>query len=335
MGILIVDDSEVFRAMTSYLLEEAGYKELLLCESAEDAFEATGFNHPETTATDIELILLDINLPGVSGLEACDLFSRHPVFCDIPIIIISGVGSIDGLDAAFSAGAIDFITKPPGRTELLARVRSALRLNNEISKRKARENELLILNQRLEEMNEALEKLSATDSLTSLPNRRIFNEFIQKEWLREQRTQRPFSVIMIDIDHFKNYNDHYGHLEGDSCLQKVAITLQSCISRAGDLLARYGGEEFVAVLPNTDKKGALDIADALHEHIKELQLPHAKSPVSANVTISIGIASVIPDQGTAPKNVIAMADEALYKAKKSGRNRTVTVANYSSDLATE
>ncbi len=333
MGILIVDDSLVSRTLIADLLTEAGHKNLLLCDSAEEAYLATNFNDPDLAMTDLDLILLDINLPGISGLEACHHFSQHPVFCDVPIIIISGIGHIEGLDAAFSAGATDYITKPPSHTELLARVRAALRLKREMDQRKEREAELLILNHRLEEMNQELEKLSVTDSLTGLANRRSFNEFIHREWLREQRTQSPFSVIMIDIDHFKRYNDHYGHLEGDTCLQKVAITLQGAISRAGDLLARYGGEEFVAVLPDTDKEGAQEIATILHAQIDKLKIPHANSPVSGHVTISIGIACVIPSQGMAPENVLAMADEALYKAKKAGRNQSVLASNYSSDVS--
>jgi PleD family two-component response regulator len=153
--------------------------------------------------------------------------SDHELFCDIPIIVISGADHLDGLEAAFTAGATDYITKPPSHTELLARIRSALRLKTEMNQRKAREEDLLVLNDRLAEMNRELERLSTTDSLTGLANRRSFNEFLSREWLREQRERQPFSVVMIDIDHFKNYNDHYGHLEGDICLQKVAWALQA------------------------------------------------------------------------------------------------------------
>jgi two-component system chemotaxis family response regulator WspR len=323
MSILIVDDSLVSRTFISDLLYEFGYEDLLLCDSIEDAYRKISFHAPERAASDLDLILLDINLPGKSGIDACRELSGHAVFCDVPVIIISGSDYLDGLDAAFSAGATDFITKPPSHTELLARVRAALRLRAETNQRKAREADLLILNERLAEINQELERLSVTDSLTGLANRRFFNEYLHREWLREQREKQPFSVIMIDIDHFKKYNDHYGHLEGDVCLQKVSWALQGALCRGGDLLARYGGEEFIAILPHTNGKGAAELAAAFHTRVRELAIPHVASPVSSNVTVSVGIASIIPTQGISPTQVIAMADEALYQAKQSGRNRSV------------
>jgi diguanylate cyclase (GGDEF)-like protein len=322
MSILIVDDSLVSRTFISDLLNEVGYTELILCESIEEAYKTIGFDDQETTSTDLDLILLDINLPGKSGIDACQEISEHDLFCDIPIIVISGADHLDGLEAAFKAGASDYITKPPSHTELLARIRSALRLKKEMNQRKAREEDLLVLNDRLAEMNRELERLSTTDSLTGLANRRSFNEFLSREWLREQREQQPFSVIMIDIDHFKSYNDHYGHLEGDVCLQKVAWALQSALCRPGDLLARYGGEEFVAILPHTELQGAVELAESLHQRIHELELEHEDSPVSPNVTVSVGIASVIPNQSISPSQVVAVADKALYAAKQAGRNQS-------------
>lgn len=327
MSILIVDDSLVSRTFIGDLLIEFGYEELNLCESVEEAYQVIGFDDAGRTATDLDLILLDINLPGKNGIEACREISRHPVFCDVPVIIISGADYLEGLDAAFAAGAVDYITKPPSHTELLARVRSALRLKTEMDQRKAREADLLVLNQRLAEMNRELERLSVTDSLTGLANRRSFNEYLHREWSREQRTQLPFSVIMIDIDHFKRYNDRYGHLEGDVCLQKVSWALQSALCRGGDLLARYGGEEFIAILPHTDEQGAADLAKAFHARIRELAIPHDASPVAPIVTISVGLASVIPNRSLSPAQVVAMADEALYQAKQFGRNRSVTAVS--------
>jgi PleD family two-component response regulator len=223
MSILIVDNSLVSRTFISDLLNEVGYAELILSDSIEDAYKTIGFDNPETTATDLDLILLAINLPGKSGIEACREISEHEFFCEVPIIVISGTDHLDGLEAAFSDGATDYITKPPSHTELLSRIRSALRLKTEMNHRKAREEDLLVLNERLADMNRELERLSTTDSLTGLANRRSFNEFISREWLREQREQQPFSVIMIDIDHFKKYNDRYGHLEGDVCSQRVSM----------------------------------------------------------------------------------------------------------------
>ena len=326
MGILIVDDSLVSRTFIGDLLSEFGYKDLTLCESVEEAYQAIGFYDPQRPASDLDLILLDINLPGKSGIEACREFAGHAAFCDVPVIIISGADHLEGLEAAFSAGAIDYIIKPPSHTELLARVRSALRLKSEMNQRKEREADLLVLNERLAEANRELERLSVTDSLTGLANRRAFNEYLHREWLREQRTRRPFSVIMADIDYFKKYNDHYGHLEGDVCLQRVSWALQSALCRSGDLLARYGGEEFIAILPHTPAQGATELATAFHSRVRELQIPHCQSPVASSVTISVGIASVIPSQAMSPSQLVAMADEALYQAKQDGRNQVVAAS---------
>lgn len=323
MSILIVDDSTVSRTFISDLLTEVGYTDLVVCASVEEAYQCIGFNEPDRVETDLDLILLDINLPGKSGIDACRVFSAHEVFCDVPIIIISGIDYLEGLESAFSAGATDYITKPPSHTELLTRVRSALRLKTEMNHRKAREEDLMVLNARLAKMNLELERLSVTDSLTGLANRRSFNMFLSREWLREQRSQQPFSVIMIDIDHFKNYNDAYGHLEGDVCLQKVAWVLQGALCRAGDMLARYGGEEFVAIIPHADLTEATELATTFHSRIRELALPHKDSPVASTITISIGIASVIPNQDLTPTQVVDMADNALSLAKQAGRNQSV------------
>lgn len=326
MSILIVDGSMASRIITAGLLKEVGYADcdLTLCGSVEEAYQTIGINEPDRAETDLALILLDIDLPGESGFDACRSFSRHDVFCDVPIIMTIPVAQLESLDSAFSAGATDYIITPPNRTELLAKVRFALRLKTEMNRRKAREEDLMVLNERLAELNREVERLSLTDHLTGLANRRFFNELLNREWLREQRGQQPFSVIMVDIDHFKRYNDHYGHLEGDVCLQKVAWALQGALCRAADALARYDGEEFIAILPHTDMRGATELAAAFHARVRALGLPHGESPVSSSVTISIGIASVIPNQRLSPSQVVAMAEEALCRAKQAGRNQSKT-----------
>ncbi|MCY7331940.1 MAG: diguanylate cyclase, partial [Pseudanabaena sp. CAN_BIN31] len=160
-----------------------------------------------------------------------------------------------------------------------------------------------------------------TDGLTQVPNRRCFNERLQIEWQRSLREQQSLSLILIDIDYFKLYNDHYGHQAGDHCLIEVAQTAEKQIKRPADLFARYGGEEFVVILPNTDMTGAIAVAELIQQSIHELKIPHAASKVSPNVTISLGIASLIPSDDISPEAIIAIADHNLYQAKQQGRDR--------------
>lgn len=171
----------------------------------------------------------------------------------------------------------------------------------------------------LEEANDKLLKLSVLDGLTKIANRRNFDETLEKEWFRSCRTKHPLSVIIFDIDFFKLYNDHYGHLAGDECLKKIAQTASSCIHRSCDLAARYGGEEFVFLLPNTPLDGAIKVAERIRHSIENLELEHEKSP-KKKVTCSVGVATLTPDKELAPTEIVALADKNLYKAKNSGRN---------------
>ena len=175
--------------------------------------------------------------------------------------------------------------------------------------------------QKLDTANQELQRLSALDGLTGIPNRRRFDEAMQIEWRRNARTASPLSVAMIDVDWFKQYNDHYGHLAGDDCLRKIATTMQNALKRPGDMLARYGGEEFVAILPSTPLSGGLLIAQNLRDSVRQLGLLHEYSGEEKIVTVSIGVAAITPDYVATPALLIAAADEMLYKAKTSGRDQ--------------
>ncbi|MES2662854.1 MAG: diguanylate cyclase [Pseudomonadota bacterium] len=172
-----------------------------------------------------------------------------------------------------------------------------------------------------------------TDELTGIPNRRYFDHYFQREWLRCYRIQAPLSALFIDIDHYKKYNDFYGHHEGDQCLIKLAHALDSQVLRPSDLVARWGGEEFVVLLPETDSLGAIQVAEALHQEIKNLAIPHEESPIAPYVTISIGVASIIPNIDSLPIQFLRAADEALYEAKSSGRNRSHSIDLTEEDVA--
>lgn len=176
----------------------------------------------------------------------------------------------------------------------------------------------------LEEANSMLERISNHDGLTAIPNRRSFEHFYELEWRRACRERKWISVVMIDVDYFKSYNDHYGHLAGDQCLKRIAQALQ-VLNRPGDMVARYGGEEFVAVLAGTDEREAAHMAELMRSRVTELQLPHEHSSIASHVTISLGLASEIPEAGSNALNLILKADQALYLAKSRGRNRVETV----------
>lgn len=174
----------------------------------------------------------------------------------------------------------------------------------------------------LREANQLLEELSYLDPLTGIGNRRRFDERLAHEWKRSTRTRAPLSVVMIDIDFFKAFNDTYGHQEGDECLRMVAATVVDGLSRSGDSAARYGGEEFVVVLPATDRRGAVKVADTLRTRVAELGIRHSASQAAKVVTISCGVATVVPDPSIEVTELVRLADEALYRAKQAGRNRT-------------
>lgn len=187
----------------------------------------------------------------------------------------------------------------------------------DISERKKLENELI-------EANKKLETYSYQDGLTGIANRRLYESTLESEWTRALRSQQPLSMIVIDIDHFKAYNDFYGHIEGDECLQQVAIALNDITTRSTDLCARYGGEEFVLFLPNTEKASAIALAEKARLAISELKIPHGASSSGDIVTISAGVSTVVPEKGVAPSSLFNITDKMLYQAKQNNRNCVIS-----------
>jgi len=247
-----------------------------------------------------DLILLDIMMPEMDGYEVCKHLKEDTKTMHIPIIFITAMSDADDEYRGFELGGADYITKPFNPKLVRARVESQLRL-----KRKT----------------DLLEKLSSIDGLTEIPNRRRFDEAVDNEWSRSRRAQSNISLVLIDIDFFKQYNDRYGHAAGDKCLQKVAKTLSNTVRRPADFVARYGGEEFVVILPEIDHESALLMANKLKESIFQLELPHEASQVSQYVTISLGLATTIPKGDQNHENLLETADKYLYEAKSSGRNQ--------------
>lgn len=464
--ILAVDDATLNLKVLQGLLSPAGYKVTFATGGKQVLKRVEGVKP--------DLILLDWMMPEMSGLEVCQCLKQSAETSHIPVIILTASHELEHLMQAFECGAVDYMTKPFRRDELLARVRTHLELNqlrkqaqvqaawegilrqivqdihasinlqdildttvqaiqrflkadrvmvyrwcdpqgcelmaiagneaepticlhqtgclhlegnpypmpmveqqeialaepstidtddhfgqiHEELRLPIYQNELLWgglvvrhsrlfpgwmqsekemlsliaqqlaisiqhagLHQRLREVNQELHRLSNTDGLTQVSNRRCFDHRLAQEWQRSQREQQPISLILCDIDYFKQFNDTYGHPSGDTCLVAVAQALQQCLKRPADFLARYGGEEFVVILPNTDLKGAIDVTHQMQRAVADLAIPHMAHPTSAQVTLSFGITSVIPEFLTDTQDILNRTDQALYDAKRAGRDR--------------
>lgn len=257
-----------------------------------------------------DLILLDVMMPEMDGYEVCRRIKEDHANWNIPVIFVSAKDAVEDQQNGFNLGAVDYITKPFELPLVLARVAVHIRLKLK---------------------SQHLEKLALVDGLTDIPNRRALDDMLQRECGRSAREGYSLAVLMIDIDHFKAFNDHYGHGAGDECLRQVAQALAAALHRPGDFIARYGGEEFCILLPDCDSQGAIQVAEHLRDAIETLAIPHAYSSVAKHVTVSIGI-SVHQTKGgdTCPPTIHREADEALYTAKTHGRNR-VAVSNSGSE----
>jgi diguanylate cyclase (GGDEF)-like protein len=323
MTILVVDDSEDSRLLIQRFLQEEGHREFLMAGSVPEALGLLAADAPAPPSP-VELIMMDLQLPGPDGIEGCRRISADPRLRDIPVIVVTASKEHHNLPAAFQAGAVDYLLKPVNPLELGARVRSVLRLKREMDQRKQREAELIEATYKLAAAKSELQRLSSLDGLTGITNRRRFDELLEQETKRSTRDATFLSLILVDIDAFKPYNDRYGHLAGDECLKKVAVALRDSVQRAGDAVARYGGEEFVAILPATDGAGAKAVAEAMRRAVESLNVEHAASPAGSRVTVSLGVATGILDEKAVPAALIDAADQALYESKKAGRNRVST-----------
>jgi diguanylate cyclase (GGDEF)-like protein len=290
--ILVVDDAmENIQILHQALKDE---HEVLFALNGEKALEIALEQQPD-------LILLDAVMPGMDGYAVCDALHASPRLQDIPVIFVTALNQPEDETRALEAGAVDFISKPFNVAVVRARVRSQLTI-----KRQA----------------DAMRELSMTDGLTAVANRRCFNDTIDAEWRRCARGNLPLSIIMIDIDHFKLYNDRYGHQAGDLCLQQISAAMKRCATRPQDMLARYGGEEFILLLPQENLDGAVVVAKRILEEVRKIGIPHAASTTAPHVSVSMGLASVMPPPGSSdPSGLIRTADANLYHAKHSGRNR--------------
>jgi len=243
-------------------------------------------------------------MPGINGFDVCRMLKNDPKTNHIPIVFVSALDEVNDEEKGLNLGAVDYIIKPFHMPIVKARVRNHINLKVK---------------------TDMLEQLSLIDGLTQIANRRFFDEVLTREAQRLVRDGGlSLGLIMLDIDYFKPYNDHYGHGVGDECLKQVAQSLASIIRRPADSVARYGGEEFVVVLPETTLEGVLLMAERMRKAIAALAIPHAYSPVADHITISLGATAVLLSREVDAKTLLAEADKALYQAKEQGRNRVVS-----------
>ncbi len=325
MAILVIDDRREARQIIQSFLAAGGYQDVITAESAERGFEILGIESPDPPANPaIDLILMDIVLDGMSGLDACRIIKNHPSFSDIPVVIMTAHTDPENINAAFDAGAIEFLLKPVQKLELLARVRSIMHFKDQLDKLREREKQLTEITRELKTANVQLERLSHSDGLTGIPNRRYFDYMFKKLLASATRLSIPIALLMMDIDWFKSYNDTYGHLAGDDALKIISESLHETVKRESDFIARYGGEEFAIVLFGTELATAESLGEKIRKRIADLDIEHETSACNAHITVSIGVAACIPEPHVTPDKLILGADQALYRAKNKGRDRVIS-----------
>ncbi len=308
MKALVIEDTVTSATLVCHQLAKMGI-ESLHARDGEAGIAAFRQHKPD-------VVLLDIIMPGMDGFEVARRIRQMERNGEwTPIIFLSARTSDADLDKGIEVGGDDYLIKPVSEVVLGAKVRAMQRIAQ-------MRYSLLVLTRKLDEANRELMRLSAVDGLTGISNRRCFDDTLGKEWRRAARNRSPISLLLVDVDCFKQFNDNYGHQAGDECLKAVAQALAGRLRRPADLVARFGGEEFVALLPQTDAGGALAVAEEMRRSIEALGITHEHSMTAAGVTISVGLASTLPGSGCeGPEGLIEEADRALYEAKRQGRNR--------------
>lgn len=324
--ILVADDDKTIRILLRKVMQEENYRVVEVNDGKQclNAYEAL---KPD-------IVLLDALMPVMDGFTCCEQLreiarnNRRSAVAtfDIdsplnntlisqmwertPILMITCLDDEQSVNRAFEVGATDYVTKPINFAVLRHRLSRLVREAH--------------LYKHLEAVNQSLQHLANVDGLTELANRRRFDDYLKNQWIDLIQKESPLSMILCDIDFFKFYNDKYGHPAGDICLQKVGALLSLKAQKHQDLVARYGGEEFAVIMPYTPASGAIHVAAAMQAGIKDLQIVHDGSAVSQYLTLSMGIATVVPTWESSPSDLILLADKALYQAKEGGRDRFIS-----------
>jgi diguanylate cyclase (GGDEF)-like protein len=293
LSVLVVDDEKHNRNLLAELLKDDC--RVLLAKNGEQALQRARELNPD-------LILLDVMMPDMDGYQVIQSLKKDDNTRHIPVVFVSALDSEESEERGLDLGAVDYISKP---------------FNPSIARKRVR-NHLQSVHQR-----QLLERMAMIDAVTELPNRHRYNEVLSNEWRRCARLSAPLSLVMVDIDSFKAYNDHLGHAEGDIALKRIAQQLASQVRRPGDLVARYGGEEFAIILSGTDAADALAHMQEICQSIEHLQIPHPASNINKYLTVSIGGATTISDNGEVDPRLFFAADSSLYEAKAAGKNRVI------------
>ena len=305
--ILVIDDAASIRHVLKFKLEKIDeIKTVLLAADGREGVKLL-------RETPVDLVLCDLVMPEIDGFGVLAERNRIVSLEDVPVIMLTGQDAVDDKVRALSAGASDYLTKPFDDAELIARVRLHL-------KTRLLQGELRAKNAELESLNRKLEELNRTDPLTGAANRRSLSESLEREYLRALRYERPLSLMMIDVDHFKRVNDTYGHQAGDAVLVTIASSLL-CSLRKQDVIGRYGGEEFAVILPETAKQNAMVVAERFRNVVASAETDIGSSRLS--VTVSIGVAALSDEEASNTEALVRAADRALYRAKQEGRNRVM------------
>ena len=288
--ILITDDEKFNLDILGRILSPT--YNILIARNGERSLELARQNRPD-------LILLDVIMPDMSGFDVIVKLKECDITINIPVIFITGLTDAADEEKGFFLGAVDYIVKPFNRSIVKARVNTHIKIIDQMR---------------------TIERLGLIDSLTRISNRRGFENRFNADWGRAIREKTPISYMIMDIDKFKNYNDTYGHHQGDVALRSFAETALQTTNRAADFIARWGGEEFVILLVNTDINGAAGVAENIRKNIEAMEIPAEDGEIT-KITVSIGVNSMIPDQNTSAEEFMYKADQALYRAKEAGRNR--------------
>lgn len=290
--VLIVDDERSNLNILGNLLVPE-FDVLVATDGPSALARAAGDHRPD-------LILLDVIMPGMDGHEVCRRLKADPLTHDIPVIFISAMSDENDEAQGLQIGAVDYVTKPFAPAILKMRVRTHVELKR---------------------LRDHWQRLSTIDGLTQVANRRAFDDALAGAWRCAIRQQQPLALILADVDHFKAYNDHHGHAAGDTCLKTVASLMSAQVKRACDLVARYGGEEFVVLMPGVEIEGARLIAQRMCDAVRGQAIPHEHPAADGRVSVSLGVASLVPNPAKTPELLLELADQRLYDAKRAGRNQ--------------